>query len=145
MSVSNWILSLKKGLGRVWQELWMYMTDQFKMFRSVFNGLRSISEMSIQFHFYFLQEIKDTYEIVKVEVQSKEFISKEDIQEFLVKQSMDFSHYIAFVHKFVVDMEKFKECNLTLDVKKEQIFNSQEQRTLTQHEAWSKYFQNKGG
>ena len=37
--------------------------------------------------FSFFQELKDTYEVVKVEVQSKEFISKEGIQEFLVKPS----------------------------------------------------------
>ena len=41
------------------------------------------------------------------------------------------------LHKFVVDMEKFKECNLTLDVNKEHIFNSREQRILisTRHAA----------
>jgi hypothetical protein len=81
--------------------------------------------------------------MTKVEVQVKEVISKADIQEFLVKPYMEFSHYIAFVHKFVVDMEKFKECNISLNVKKKHIFNSREQRILTQHEAWSKYFQNK--
>ena len=64
--------------------------------------------------------------MIKAEVQVKEVISKDDIQEFLVKPSMEFSHYTTFVHKFVVNMEKFKECNLTLDVKKEHIFNSQE-------------------
>ena len=42
-------------------------------------------------------------------------------------------------------MDQFKECNLTLNVKKEHIFNSQEQRILAQHDSWSKYFQNKGG
>ena len=83
--------------------------------------------------------------MTKVEVQVKEVISKYDIQEFLVKSSMEFPHYADFVHKFVVNMEKFKEFNLTLDVNKEHIFNSQEQRILTQHKSWSKYFQNKGG
>ena len=48
---------------------------------------------------------------------------------------MEFSHYTTFVHKFVVDMEKFKECNPTLDVKKEHIFNSWEKRILIKHEA----------
>ena len=70
---------------------------------------------------------------------------QDDNQEFLLKPSKEFSHYTSIVHRFVVDMEKFKECNLTLNVKKEHIFNSREQRILTQHEAWSKYFQNKGG
>ena len=90
------------------------------------------------------QELEDKYAMIKVEVQAKEVISKDDIQEFLVKSPMGFSHYTMFVHKFVVDMEKFKECNLTLDVKKEHIFKSQEQRILTQHEAWRKYSQNRG-
>ena len=45
----------------------------------------------------------------------------------------------------MVGMENDKECNFNLDIKKEQIFNSREQRILTQHEAWSKHFQSKGG
>jgi hypothetical protein len=45
----------------------------------------------------------------------------------------------------MVGMENLKERNLTLDVKKEQMFYSREQIILTQHEAWSKHFQNKGG
>ena len=83
--------------------------------------------------------------MIKEYFQAKEAISKDDIQEFFVKPPMECSHYTTFVHKFVVDMEKLKELNLTLDVKKEDIFNSREQRILNQHEAWSKYFQNKGG
>ena len=70
----------------------------------------------------------------------KEVISKDDNQELLVKLSKEFSHYTTFVHKFMVGMESFKECNLPLDVKKEHIFNSREPRILTQHEAWSKHF-----
>ena len=69
--------------------------------------------------------------MTKVEVQVKEAISKHDIQEVLVKLSMEFSHYTTFVHKFSAEMEKFKECNLTLDVKKENIFNSRDQSILT--------------
>ena len=83
--------------------------------------------------------------MTKVEVQVQEVISKDGIQEFLVKSSKEFSYYTTFVHKFVVEKEKFKDCNLTLDVKKEHILKSREKRILTQHEAWSKYFQNKGG
>ena len=49
ISVKRWLPSLKKGLGRVWKEWWMYMTNQFKMFKSIFNGPRLISEMRIQF------------------------------------------------------------------------------------------------
>ena len=42
-------------------------------------------------------------------------------------------------------MEEFKKCNLALDVKKAHIFNSREEKILTQHEAWRKHFQKKGG
>ena len=80
-----------------------------------------------------------------MEVQEQEVISKEDIQELLIKSSMEYSHYITFMYKFVISMEEFKECNLVLYVKKAHIFNSQEEKILTQHEAWSKYFQKKGG
>jgi hypothetical protein len=83
--------------------------------------------------------------VTRVEVQAKEVISKEDIKEFLVKMSKDFSLYTSFVYKFMVNMEKFKEFNLTLDVNKEHLFKSQEQINLTQHEAWRNPFQNKGG
>ena len=68
--------------------------------------------------FSFFQEFDDKYEVTKAEVQEKEVISKEDIQEFLVKPSKEFSLYTTFVYKFMVGMENFKECNLTLDVKK---------------------------
>ena len=90
----------------------------------VYNVQRYLQWLEINFKyehpisFSFFQEIEDKYEMNKAEVQVKEVISKDDIQEFLVKPSKDFSHYTAFVHKFVVDMEKLKECNLTLDVKK---------------------------
>ena len=74
--------------------------------------------------FSFFQELEDRYERINAKVQEKEVISKEDIQELLIKPSMEYSHYIAFVHKFMISMEKFKECNLSLDVKKQHIFNS---------------------
>lgn len=95
--------------------------------------------------FAFFQELEDKYEMTKVEVHVKEVISKDVIQEFLVKPSKEFSHYTIFVHKFMVNIDKFKECNLTLNVKKERIFNCRQQRILTQDKAWSKYYQNKGG
>ena len=83
----------------------------------------------------FFQDIKDIYQKIKAKVQAKEVISKEDIQEFLVKSSMEYSHYTTFVQKFLISMEKFKECNISLDVKKAHIFNYREERILTQHEA----------
>ena len=119
--------------------------------KSVYDVQKYIQWLEINFRdehlvsFAFFQDLEDKYEMIKVEVQAKEGISKEDIQEFLVKLSMEYSHFTTFVHKFVINMEKFKECNLSPDVKNAHIFNSHEKRILTQHEAWSKYFQNKGG
>ena len=115
------------------------------MSRDTFNGLRSTSEMNIRVSFAFFQELEDRYERIKEKVQAKEVISKEDNQELLIKLLMEYSQYTTFAHKFVINMEKFKECNLSLDVKKEHIFNSREKNILNQHEAWRKYFQNKGG
>ena len=48
--------------------------------------------------FAFFQNLKEAYKVVKEKVQSKEFISKEDIQEFLVKPSKEFSLYTACIH-----------------------------------------------
>ena len=41
--------------------------------------------------FSFFQELEEKYEVIKAEVQAKEVISKDDIQEYLVKSSMEFS------------------------------------------------------
>ena len=95
--------------------------------------------------FSFFKKLEGSYEKVKAEVQAKEVISKEDIQELMVKPSMEHSHYTDFVQKFVISMEESKNCNLGLDVKKAHIFNSRAEKILTQHEAWSKHFQKKGG
>ena len=119
--------------------------------KSIYDVQRYIQWPEINFKyehpvsFSFFQELEDKYEMIKVEVQVKEVISKEDIQEFLVKPSMEYSHFTTFVHKFVTNMENFKECNISLHVNKEHIFNSWEERILTRNEAWSKYFQKKGG
>ena len=114
------------------------LAGMMKLFeKSIYDVQRYILWPEINFRdehlvsFSFFQDLEDRYEMIKVEVQAKEFISKDDIKEFLVKPSMEFSHYTTFVHIFVVNMEKFKECNLTLDVKKAHIFNSREQRILT--------------
>jgi hypothetical protein len=95
--------------------------------------------------FSFFQNLEDSYEKIKAKVQAKEVISKEDIQELLVKPSMEYSHYTDFLHKFVISMEEFKKCNLALDVKKDHIFNCWEEKILTQHEDWSKHFKKKWG
>ena len=73
----------------------------------------------------------------------KEF-SVEDIQELLIKTSMEYSHYIAFVQKSVISMEEYRKCNIALDVKKAHIFNSKEEKILLQHEAWNKHLCKKG-
>ena len=61
---------------------------------------------------------------MKEEVQAKEVLSREDIQELLVNPSMKYSHYATFMHKYVLNMEEFKKWNLALDDKKAHIFNS---------------------
>ena len=61
-----------------------------------------------------------------------------------MKPSMEYSHYTAFVQKFVISMEEYRKCNIALNVKKTHIFNSREENILSQHEAWRKNFYNKG-
>ena len=62
--------------------------------KSIYDIQRYIQWPEINFRdehlvsFAFFQELLDRYEKIKVEVQAKEVISKEDIQEFLVKPSM---------------------------------------------------------
>jgi hypothetical protein len=53
------------------------------------------------------KEIEKDFERVKVEVQAKKEFSVEDIQELLVKPSMEYSHYTAFVQKFVINMQEY--------------------------------------
>ena len=82
------------------------------------------------------EEIEKDFEKVKAKVQAKKEFSVEDIQELLVKPSMEYSHYTAFVQKFVISME-YRKCNIALDIKKAHIFNSKEEKILSQYEAWS--------
>ena len=58
---------------------------------------------------------------------------------------MEYSHYTSFMYKFVINMEKFKQCNLSLDVKNTHVFNSLEENILTQHECqeWASKFEEK--
>ena len=90
------------------------------------------------------EQIEKKFEKAKVEVQVKNEFSMEDIQELLVKPSMEYSHYTTFVQKFVISTEEYKKCNIALDVKKAHIFNPREEKILSQHEAWSKHFRKKG-
>ena len=69
------------------------------------------------------EEIEKYFERVKLEVHAKKEFSVEDIQELLVKPSMEYSHYTAFIQKFVINMEKYQKCNIALDIKKAHIFN----------------------
>ena len=77
------------------------------------------------------EQIEKDFEKVKAEVQVKKEFSMEDIQELLVKPSMEYSHYTAFVQKFVINMEEYRKCNIALDVKKAHIFNSREENILS--------------
>ena len=86
------------------------------------------------------QQLEDSHEKIKAKVRAKEVISKEDIQELLVKPSMEYSHYTTFVPKFVISMEEYKKCNIALDLKKAHIFNFREEKIISQHEARSKHF-----
>ena len=92
----------------------------------------------------FCHKLEDSCEKIKEEVRAKEVISKEDIEELLIKPLMEYSHYTTVVHKFVISMEEYNKCNIALDVKKAHIFNSREENILAQHEAWSKHFWKKG-
>ena len=89
------------------------------------------------------EEIKKDFERVKIEVQAKKEFLVEDIEELLVKPSMEYSHYTTFVQKFVISMEEYQKCNIALELKKSHIFNSKEEKILSQYEAWSKHFQKK--
>jgi len=77
------------------------------------------------------EQIEKDFEKVKTEVQVKKEFSMEDIQELLVKPSMEYSYYIAFMQKFVISMEEYRKCNIALDVKKAHIFNSREEKILS--------------
>jgi ribosome-interacting GTPase 1 len=89
------------------------------------------------------EKIEKDFKIVKAKVQAKKELSVEDIQEFLVKTSMEYSHYTTFIQKFVISMEEYRKCNIALGIKKSHIFNSKEEKILSQYEAWSKHFQKK--
>jgi hypothetical protein len=91
----------------------------------------------------FFKKIEGRYETIKAEVRAKEVISKEDIQELLIKPLMEYSNYTTFLKKIVISMEEFKKCNIALNVKKSHIFNSREENILTQHESRSKHFRKK--
>ena len=90
------------------------------------------------------KQIEKDFEKVKAEVQIKEEFSIEDIQELLIKPAMEYFHYTTFMQKFVIGMEEYRKCNIFLNVKKAHIFNSREEKVLSQHEAWSKHFRKKG-
>ena len=63
------------------------------IYKDTLNGLRSISRKIIQFPSLCSKKIEKDFERVKVEVQAKKEFSVEDIQELLVKPSMEYSHY----------------------------------------------------
>ena len=77
------------------------------------------------------EQIESDFEKVKEEVQAKEEFSKEDIQELLVKPSMEYSHYTTIVQKFVINMEEYRKCNIALNVKTSHIFNSREDNIIS--------------
>ena len=54
------------------------------------------------------EEIEKDFERVKEEVQAKKEFLVEDIQELLVKPSIEYSHYTTFMQKFVISMEEYR-------------------------------------
>ena len=80
------------------------LTGMMNVFdKSIYDVQRYLQLPEINFRdeppvsFSFFKEIQEKYEMIKVEVQAKEVISKDNIQEFLVKPSMECSHYTSFV------------------------------------------------
>ena len=53
------------------------------------------------------KNLEGNIEKIKEDVQAKEIISKEYIQELLVKPLMEYSHNATFVHNFVINMEEY--------------------------------------
>ena len=86
-------------------------------------------EKSVPFSFF--QKIESEYESIKEEFQAKELISREDNQELLVKPTKEVSGFNAFIQKFKDEMEADNEFHLTLDIKKEHVFNFREQRIIS--------------
>ena len=84
------------------------------IYKDKLNGLRSISRIIIQFLSPVFEEIEKDFERVKAEVQTKKEFSVEDIQELLLKPSMEYSHYTTFVQKFVISIEEYRKCNIAL-------------------------------
>ena len=95
--------------------------------------------------FTLFDQLGSDYENFRAKVQAKEEFSQEDIKELLITPSMEYYHYSAFVHKFVITMEECRKCNIALDVKKIHILNPQKENILSQHEAWSKHFRKETG
>ena len=79
----------------------MRMMDLYE--KSIYDIQRYIQWPEINFEdehpipFSFFQKLEDIYEKIKAEVRAKEVISKEDIQELLIKPLMEYSHYTGFV------------------------------------------------
>ena len=71
----------------------------------------------------FFQKLENEYKSIKAEFQSKELISKEDIKYLLIKPAKEVSKFNSLIRKFKDEMEAYKECHLTLDMKKEHVFN----------------------
>ena len=89
------------------------------------------------------EEIEKDFERVKAEVQAKKEFFVEDIQELLVKPSMEYSHYTTFIQKFEISMEEYRKCNIEINIRKAHIFNSKEENIFLQYETWSKHFRKK--
>ena len=83
--------------------------------------------------FDFFHKLEDKYEAVKVEVLEREVISKYDIQELLIRPAEEVTKLTSFIKKTKEEMEAFKECHLSLDIKKRYVFNARDHMIILQH------------
>ena len=115
----------------VWKDL-VGLMDLYE--RYIYDIQRYIKWPEINFEdeqpvpYALFKQLEENYDKIKALVRANEIISKEDIQELLVKPLMEYSHYTTFVHKFVINIEEYRKWNITLDVKKSHIFNSREEK-----------------
>ena len=81
-------------------------------------------------NFFFFQKLENEYEAIKDEVCTKDMISMQEIQKFLIKLTKEVTKFNDFIRIFKEEREDFKECHLKLGIQKEYVFNAQ--RTTNQ-------------
>ena len=115
ISVHALVTKERKDLASRFEEIFrkdlVGMMDLYE--KSIYDIQRYIQWPEINFEYEHLipyalfQQLEDSHEKIKEEVRAKQVISKEDVQELLIKPSMEYSHYTTFVHKFLINMEEY--------------------------------------